>query len=1054
MLRKQAVAVALLALTGLAVAQQNPRAAGPPRPAGQGARAAAVGNAPLLARAVPPKRPSAQIDVPLAATGRLLVKFTDDVKARRLDDDRAVSRANGDLNAFHAILKQHNLTLRPEFTLSEDDLAAIEAKAAAFSGQAQPDLAGMMLVEAPGGLVPLAAARQINDLDFIEFVEFQQEMVVKGPTGACCLGNNVCIINTTSTECVITAQGEWQGPGTTCGGSGTCGACCQTGGVCTVPTSFDVCETLLVGTFAGTGTTCTGGECDFGACCLPNDDCSEVFQAECDALGGSFSGDGTSCGGPQCGTCCADEGSACVEDQTPEECGALPGTFLGPGFPCDADPNPCADQGDPDCGVSGTGSCFTPHSPVTPFCTLEQCCQDVCDFDPFCCDTTTDVTWPQRQAAGGKGWDAWCANHAFEICFGGPGFVPTPAPPVHNPNPPAPTPNFTAAQGYLTAAGYGPVLPPDIAPAIPHDSSALPAVGLPMPGFTGEGFDMQGLWQTGENLIATGFGTENLARGKSIKVGVIEHTAIVANALGPDQPYAHEDLSHVITETGFDNQFIITGFGDSSGHHGTATLGIIGARNQRANGTPRPQGESPSASMTDQLGCVGMAPDANLYFFSTEIIGGGGVEDAIMRALSPSGGNFGAGDVLSFSIGPASCGTLASSEGGFVALSVATAAGVTCVISAGNDCCNLDDEPQANQRDSGVVIVGACYPGGSDFLGYCRLPYSNYCRNCEESSAVHISAWGWAVATLGGGDMFFGNSPGGGALNRLYTARFNGTSAAAPQIAGLIACYQGLAKMRFGIPLAPMQIRSMFLDDDGFNQCGFLDPDDLPGTNDIPFLPCSDTFSIFSHGDWDPDSTGNRIGAVENIAFTNVLDDADDVISTPWFSGNPHVSGIEVLHGTLISGNVFSVKTIDGLVLRVRSALSLPQGPGVIQRGDLASGQVTDVMVIGTGQMPVGSMSVGVSTFANTPIGVMVVYVYNYSTNKWKAIGASMFGGFGLTQFFPVITTNPSQFVRSSDLQVKARVWTLAVNTESEYDVFHDLIQININTNPFVAVPP
>src|SRR5690606_34098416 len=118
--------------------------------------------------------------------------------------------------------------------------------------------------------------------------------------------------------------------------------------------------------------------------------------------------------------------------------------------------------------------------------------------------------------------------------------------------------------------------------------------------------------------------------------------------------------------------------------------------------------------------------------------------------------------------------------------------------------------------------VGAVTPGRN----FCRLGFSNYCVDCEDPHRVHISAWGEGVATLGYGNLFM---PDGNRM-RSYTHSFNGTSAATPQIAALVACSQGLAKMMFGIPLTPVQIRDI-VSNNGWFQCAYQNINDHPGVN-------------------------------------------------------------------------------------------------------------------------------------------------------------------------------------------------------------------------------
>lgn len=57
-------------------------------------------------------------------------------------------------------------------------------------------------------------------------------------------------------------------------------------------------------------------------------------------------------------------------------------------------------SGTADCGVYGSGDCFTAH-PSGKGCEDETCCTLVCDLDPFCCRTS---------------WDSVCAEMAVQNC--------------------------------------------------------------------------------------------------------------------------------------------------------------------------------------------------------------------------------------------------------------------------------------------------------------------------------------------------------------------------------------------------------------------------------------------------------------------------------------------------------------------------------------------------------------------------------------------------------------------------------------------------------------
>ncbi len=136
-------------------------------------------------RKIPTERLVIPVDADgqVVATGRLIVKFHDSVKARssRTPNRRVTSLANERLTNFEAILARHGLTVRQAINFAPAKLKEVETEALDRSKRGQPDLAGMLYVEGPLGILE-TAARELNALPTIEFVEIEQEMITHGPS--------------------------------------------------------------------------------------------------------------------------------------------------------------------------------------------------------------------------------------------------------------------------------------------------------------------------------------------------------------------------------------------------------------------------------------------------------------------------------------------------------------------------------------------------------------------------------------------------------------------------------------------------------------------------------------------------------------------------------------------------------------------------------------------------------------------------------------------------------------------------------------------------------
>ena len=212
----------------------------PLAPAQEGARNLQPGK--LAPRQPLFKVPSDQLRVPVDPSGRLIVKFMDEVKARVQPDGTLASISGRDLTAAREIIENAGVELTPAILLPAMSIALIEGKAAANSGKAQPDLRGLMYVTAAGGAVPLQLAQALNDLDIVEFVEIEPTYVIKtdGPTGACCLNDTDCQVLDPATCAAM--GGVYNGDGSDCPDplDPACGDFCS--GDCFEINNTPVCE--------------------------------------------------------------------------------------------------------------------------------------------------------------------------------------------------------------------------------------------------------------------------------------------------------------------------------------------------------------------------------------------------------------------------------------------------------------------------------------------------------------------------------------------------------------------------------------------------------------------------------------------------------------------------------------------------------------------------------------------------------------------------------------------------------------------------------------------
>ncbi|ARF68056.1 hypothetical protein B7C51_09770 [Paenibacillus larvae subsp. pulvifaciens] len=243
----------------------------------------------------------------------------------------------------------------------------------------------------------------------------------------------------------------------------------------------------------------------------------------------------------------------------------------------------------------------------------------------------------------------------------------------------------------------------------------------------------------------------------------------------------HEDL--------VDQQIgLVAGSGnpiDTKTSHGTATLGeVVGCDNE--------------------VGIIGISPKAKAKVTSKYRANG---KQSHADAIASAAKEMNPGDVLVLTWGYRDGGRPENTPDIFEAIKFATDKGITVIQSAGNSSVNLDEytvngkyvmnRNSPDFKDSGAIIVG----GASSDEPHKRRKSSGY------GSRVDVYAWGENVTTTYSNN----DDP---SIKNLYRHNFNGTSSAAPIIAGAVVNLQGIAKAKLGRPFTPEEVRDLLSDPD------------------------------------------------------------------------------------------------------------------------------------------------------------------------------------------------------------------------------------------------
>lgn len=122
------------------------------------------------------------------ATGEIVVKFHDHVRARVSPSGELSFQGNGDVRAARRLLQA--CSLQPAIKMSPIEIEALQTEAATNSGKAQPDLAGLISVRVADlndkiGIERLA--RRLNSLDSVEFATIKHSLKISSnPYGGYC----------------------------------------------------------------------------------------------------------------------------------------------------------------------------------------------------------------------------------------------------------------------------------------------------------------------------------------------------------------------------------------------------------------------------------------------------------------------------------------------------------------------------------------------------------------------------------------------------------------------------------------------------------------------------------------------------------------------------------------------------------------------------------------------------------------------------------------------------------------------------------------------------
>jgi hypothetical protein len=251
-------------------------------------------------------------------------------------------------------------------------------------------------------------------------------------------------------------------------------------------------------------------------------------------------------------------------------------------------------------------------------------------------------------------------------------------------------------------------------------------------------------------------------------------------------------------------------FGDNSDdeddrNHGTAVLGIV-------------------AGVDNTLGVVGIATNCTSVRMVSHYNAATDTSLHVADAITAATAAMPVGDLLLLEVQRSSLLLPTETDPADAdAIKLAVANGIIVVEAAGNGTQDLDswtnsmgqttlNRSSPQFQDSGAIMVAQSV----STVPHHPSPFSNF------GSRIDCYSWGENVTTCGYGDL----SPPGTIFNKMYTAKFNGTSSASAIITGAAIILQGI----LGIRLSPEHMRTLLSNPATGTPQG-------PSPNHIGFMP-------------------------------------------------------------------------------------------------------------------------------------------------------------------------------------------------------------------------